>query len=60
MKYAKIKKYNLKSNCGATLQKFYNPYKEQVYKLNLEHKEHNIRNQSKSSLSNSLNFIFKK
>ena len=56
MKYTIIKKYYLKSNCGITLQIFYNPYKEQVYKLNLENKEHNIRNQSKSSLSNSLNF----
>ena len=55
MKYVKIKRYNLKSNCGTTLQKFYNPYKEQVYKLNLEHEKHNNQNQNKSSLSNSLN-----
>ena len=55
MKYVKIKRYNLKSNCGTTLQKFYNPYKEQVYKLNLEHENHNNQNQNKSSLSNSLN-----
>ena len=39
---------NDKSNCGTTLQKIFNPYKEQVYKLNLEN---NIRN---NSLNNSL------